>query len=250
MHSKTSNIYKKLNDIGLEKGPLSERCDRISEDRNALLKDAYKDEVAYVLTCGPSLNAVWNDALEDFLSDKLVISVKQALNKAPFSDFHLYNEVRMDKYSYPMPTIRLGVSQFQHDHAPHIHYPIFSYKYEEALFCTNDYERWLLDQSIVRPWGIGIMFELGLHLPIHLGCKKIVIIGFDMNDTGAFHFYDDEKQKDSDFYKVDTEEFGYARASSEVYYQWCKGKDVDVFLYSPLSRLKMPQITFSDIKNL
>lgn len=238
MHSRTLVLKDAIDAI---EGSAETR--HTSERRHDLLKNSYAGETAYIVSCGPSLKAVWSDEIRDFLANKLVISVKQAYDFLPFSDFHLYNEVRMKSYVYEEPTIKLSVSQFLSGHPSHIHYPIYAYKYDEALFCTNDYERWDLDKSFVRPWGVGIMFELGLHLPLFLGCKNVVIIGFDMNDKGTYHFYDDHDDQDSEFYKVDREEFAYARASSKVYHDWCSVQGVKVHLYSPLSKLKIPQMS-------
>lgn len=247
MHSGTSLLKQKIEECsgsGLLDGP----DNTVSSARNGLLNNAYQGETAYILTCGPSLGMVWQEGLQAFLQNKLVIGVKQAQHLAPgLFDFHLYNEVRMETYCYHGDTIRLSVSKFQDDHPSHIHYPIKSYRYEEALFCTNEYARWTLDRSLQRPWGIGIMFELGLHLPIYLGCKKIVIIGFDMNASGAYHFYDAAKNQDSAYYNVDEEEFDYAVRSSGVYYQWAKSLGVEVVLCSPLSTLEIPQIKTSDL---
>ncbi len=215
----------------------------ISKLRNNYLHNFYKGKTAYILSCGPSIDRVWDNKLEDFLSDKLVISIKQAHDLAPeISDFHLYNEVRMKSYNYPANTIKISCSKFSPDYPSHIHYPIREYKWEKSLFVTNEYERWQLDHSYERPWGVGIMFEIGLFLPIHLGCKRVLIIGFDMDPNGKYHFYDDSKEKDSKAYKVDRDEFKYVQATIPHLLSWARKLGVDLKLYSPLSALPIPQI--------
>lgn len=40
-------------------------------------------------------------------------------------------------------------------------------------------------------WGPGLMFEIGLYLPVLLGCSSIEIHGFDGPTPTRSHFYDD-----------------------------------------------------------
>ena len=256
MHKYTSKVLRTL-PVGRRKVPFfykfflnrpdltlrDNSLEALSLRRNSHIENAYLGETAYVLSCGPSLDRVWNEELRGFLADKLIISVKQAHDKAPeITDFHLYNEVRMKQYDYPGDTIRISCSQFSQDHPSHIHYPVREYKWEKALFVTNDYEKWDLARSYERPWGVGIMFELGLFLPIHLGCKRVLIMGFDMNTTGKYHFYDSSENEDSSFYKVDEEEFRYAQRSIHHFMKWTQMKGVEAKLYSPLSTLPLPKI--------
>lgn len=216
---------------------------KYSKKRHILIKGKYINKTAYVITCGPSLSKVWDNNLKRFLADKLVIAVKQAQILCPeICDFHLYNEVRMQAYDYSEDTIRISCSKFQEKYPSHIHYPVNNYKYDESMFVTNDYERWDLENTYVRPWGVGIMFEIGLFLPIYLGCDRIVIIGFDMNRKGSYHFYDASNDADSQFYKVDDAEFGYAKRSISYYLFWAQSKKVKVGNYSPLSELPIPKI--------
>ena len=215
----------------------------ISRKRSQSLKDMYKGETAIILTCGPSLDQVYTPEFEKFISDKLVISVKQSLKLRPeICDFHLYNEVRMEDYNYAPETIRLSCSQFLSDFPSHIHHPIHSYKYPEAVFVTNEYSRWCMRHSYTRPWGIGIMFETGLFLPALLGCKKVLIIGFDMNSKGKYHYYDPQDSMDSQHYKVDKEEFEYCQSTIPHYLNWAEENSLEVALHSPLSALPIKQI--------
>lgn len=251
MDEATPELFSRLSAIGTTEthvnsdGTVSQVLSDLNTARHNELRGAYAGKVAFILTCGPSLEEVWSNELKDALSDKLVIAVKQAQQLAPeIVDLHLYNEVRMQDYSYAKsPTVRLSVSQFMPDHPSHIHYPISEYKYERSLFVTDEYEKWDLTNGVERPWGVGIMFELGLHLPLYLGCRAAVIIGFDMNNRGKYHFYDQTQQADSKHYKVDPEEFGYARRSTTFYTEWAHSKGLEVVLYSPLSDLNIPQIS-------
>lgn len=250
MLAKTHTLYHAMPTVKVWPRPMNHllpprRYMTISERRHRYLHQQYAGESCTILSCGPSLAEVWSDDLAAYLREHLTISIKQAHDLAPeMSDFHLYNEVRMQDYTYPSSTFRMSVSRFQPTYPGHIFYPIADYSYANALFVTNNYEAWdLHHQGILRPWGIGIMFELGLHLPIYLGCRRVVIIGFDMNPTGKYHFYDDDERQNSDFYRVDKEEFDYASQSIPHYLAWAASQGVEVRLYSPLSALPFEQVT-------
>ena len=113
---------------------------------------------------------------------------------------------------------------------------------------TNDYSKWNLDKEYERPWGIGIMFEIGLHLPIHLGCKRLLIIGFDMNSKGKYHFYRNDNT-DAKLYARE-EEFTYAKKSIPYYLKYAETMGLEVKQFSPQSELPLPELhTFEEVKN-
>jgi hypothetical protein len=244
MHKNTPTLKKRIeltSDQVVTSHPASDR--KISIERHSLLKNKYIGDTAFLITCGPSLRMVWTKKLEHFLREKLVISVKQALDLTGFiTDFHIFNEVRMKPYQHSEQTILLSVSKYQTDFPSHIHYPIKSYKIEESLFYTQRYEYWSLNNSFIRPWGVGILFELGLQLPVYLGVRKIVIIGFDMNQKGPYHFYDNSQGENSNFYGVDPKEFEYAAKSIVHYQKWLEDNQVEVRLFSPMSRLNFERL--------
>jgi hypothetical protein len=69
-----------------------------------LLENAYAGETAYVLTCGPSINDFWDDGVREFLTDKLVMSVKQTYDLGPnVCDFHILNSWNYSPYTYEDP---------------------------------------------------------------------------------------------------------------------------------------------------
>jgi hypothetical protein len=218
-------------------------AEKLSKKRHEVLADAYEGETAYVLTCGPSMDEVWSEELRDFLEDKLVLAVKQTHHLAPeIVDIHLYNEVRVEEYDYPADTIRISVSNFVEDLPSHVHYPIRNYDWDDALFVTDEYEKWRLSESYERPWGVGIMFEIGLHLPVYLGVDRMLIMGFDMNAEGKYHFYDDSEDEDSEAYDVDQEEFYYAQRTIPEFMDWVTDEGVETRLHSPLSALDIPDV--------
>ncbi len=216
---------------------------RVWQQRHRHLAGAYRGRSAILLTCGPSLQQVWSEQLEKLASRHVVIAVKQAIDlTGALPDFHLFNECRMKTYHYPAPTIRLSVSKYLEDHPCEIHYPIRRYDWDQALFVTNQYDRWELSRSWERPWGIGILFEMGLQLPAYLGCRRLVIVGFDMNPEGRYHFYDENQKQDSRHYSVDPREFEFAKRTVPHYLAWAKKKQMQVRLYSPLSALPFDRL--------
>ena len=71
------------------------------EERLKHFKDKYKDETAYILTCGPSLSEHNENELNERLKDKLVMGIKQAYNKvSDIADFHLLNTYNLSPYSW------------------------------------------------------------------------------------------------------------------------------------------------------
>jgi GT2 family glycosyltransferase len=219
-------------------------CRALSLRRLEQLRGHYAGETAYILTCGPSLEAVWNEELKEFLADKLVIACKQAYDLAPeICDFHLYNTVRLKDYDYPHETIRMSVWGYPASNPPHIHFPLrANHNYANSLIVTHDYERFGdLVAAYERPLGVGIMFEIGLFLPLLLGCSQTVIIGFDMNETGKYHFYRAEGEGDSRKYAREGE-CRQAQISSDFYWRWAERKGLRAWLYSPLTALMMPRL--------
>jgi len=229
---------------------LPDQCESLTPIRTAYLKNKYAGQTAYILTCGPSISEVWCDRLCELLADKLVITVKQAHELAPaISDFHLYNTVNLKKYEYPAPTIRVSIEKapwMRQEYPAHLNYPISlptirEHDVGKSLMGTNDYESWSLENSYERPWGIGIMFEFGLFLPIHLGCRRVLIIGFDMNERGKYHYYRNDESDASNYAR--SEEFVFSKSTIPHYLKWANARGVEVRQFSPLSDLPIPQVT-------
>ena len=56
------------------------------------MKDCYKDETLYILSCGPSLSEYDKTSLSSFLSDKPTFAIKQAYDSfSDVTDFHFFN---------------------------------------------------------------------------------------------------------------------------------------------------------------
>ena len=86
-----------------------------SHQRLEILKDKYDGETAYIVTGGPSLNNHNVDELKSFLSDKLVIGIKQTYDLFyEQMDFQLLNAVNIKTYDYKTDPSELAIEEPQH----------------------------------------------------------------------------------------------------------------------------------------
>ncbi len=172
------------------------------------LKDLFKGAKAYIVACGPTLLESDQDKLNDLLGENLVFAVKQAYDIFPeHVDFHLYNCANYKKYDYKgtHPIVveasttpyRLGDCDLK--------FFINERNYDNSVAATGDFDLWTFDkQPLLRPFGPGIMYEVGFYTLQHIGVEEIITVGWDnklVQGTAAQqHFYDKE---DTSFNKDD-----------------------------------------------
>ena len=97
------------------------------------------------------------------------------------------------------------------------------------------------------------MYELGLPLPIHLGCKKIVTIGWDMGDPNEKWVKEDGTHQH--FYKQKPDcvpqpgEIKESLDSTEELHNWFIKNDIDFSMISDISLAsdKLKRIKLGDI---
>ena len=76
------------------------------EERLELLKDKYKDETLYIVSCGPSLKDHNVEELKSKLKNKLVFTIKQAYSVLnDIVDFHLLNTYNLSNYDWDKNSI-------------------------------------------------------------------------------------------------------------------------------------------------
>ncbi len=204
MHRKTSQLASRI------------RNEKLLKDKIDILKNAYQNEECYILTAGPSLAMVDIDKLREATRGKLVIAVKQAYNIIPdLVDFHVINPINYIYYQ-KNSCIRVYIDGQESKlkapkYNPDVSFEIdknFGGKRDLSLANTMDYERYLINKSLLRPWGPGIMHEIVIYLPILFGCSSINIIGWDLGEKGSSminRFYENEsilKIVDQFFYKI------------------------------------------------
>lgn len=226
----TKGLSKKIRELNDDKCKLS------------LLKDKYNGKTCYILSCGPSINDIWSNNLMNFLKDKLCISIKQTLDLAPeIFDFHFFNGIRLKEYKNRKEET-INISVFNKIGNEDIFFPLNT---KSSLLTTNDYEKYNLDKCFDRCWGPGIMLELGLYIPLYIGCKKIIIFGWDMNKKETIHYHrniDYSKEMPSVIDECDK-----LIKSGPIIEKWLKSKGVEIKLCSPRSSIPIKQIKVEDL---
>ena len=166
-----------------------------SYERLKLLKNKYKDETAYIITCGPSLKNYNQDKLKEFLKDKFVLGVKQSYDiLEDVIDIHLLNFCNFKPYQYKnIENTIISWIVYMQDQP---HYIIQNNipcdfmmplcrnhgSHENTIAAKKDFESLLIDNSFARPWGSGIMYESALPIALYCGVKNIITIGWDIGD--------------------------------------------------------------------
>ena len=235
-----------------------------SYDRVKYLKDKYKGETAYILGAGPSLSHYKKDFLVDFLSDKLVLSMKQTYNLVgEVADFHFLNFCNLNKYEQKNSnTITLWsvwdsnqpytiMNNFEHDVILDVYkFNDGSHNLDNSIAFVKDFEKMDFDYSFSRPWGPGTMYEMCIPLAVYLGCSKIVTLGWDLYSSKL----DDLKKMDNinkglpctnDYFegheleyketlpKVSAKEiFGVIESTKELK-EWLNSKNVELEVVDP-----------------
>ena len=234
------------------------------QEKVDLLAGAYAGEPAYLLACGPSLNEAWSERAEDFLRDKLVVAVKQAYDRVPgTADFHLLNAWNYQPYQYADPAPIIAAARAPDDpETPGMNSDVlFSVpdprNYGERLATTWHFDRWLLSQSHDRPWGPGVVYELGFYLLVHLGVSHIVTLGWDLGERNSpvmEHFFEESPPgsdiEDGIVNKPQVRSFevdDIARSTRALYY-WLRAKGISLNVVSDRSLVDgtVPRISLFD----
>ncbi len=234
-----------------------------------ILKDSYNGETLYVLSCGPSLSEYDKDYLNDFLSDKYVLAVKQAYNDfSNVSDFHFFNCANLPSpigkpvdrhYKYDENTRPIIVASSNYDLGKRWHpaqkqdiffkIPIRTEINNEFITVTKKFEDFLIDNSLTRPCGPGIMYETVFYMAVHMGFKEIVCLGWDLRqenpDSNTYdHFYGNTKNMFNRGDILDWEIKATREASKELYY-WLKERGISLkvasssAVYDKIERIKL-----------
>jgi hypothetical protein len=250
MHSKTHDLIKTIHTF--EDIP----------DRLNVLKDAYKGETCYIVSAGPSLKNFQVDFLREKLQDELVITIKQALNTLKgIADFHVLNFTNFEPYDYSDSQDTIAVWEVFEQYHPQMILEN-NFKCELMLPCVGNHEsdlvkridnsqaglesfdQWTLDKTINRMYGPGIMYEIVIHLALHLGVKEIITIGWDIGDVDKFSKDDLYQDVWQDHFYEGSDNIKYAKTpmnyhevntvvkSVKYLKQWLGSKGVDFKIIS------------------
>lgn len=249
-----------------------------TQERIDALKDLCKGETAYLITCGPSLTTHDRQELIKKLDGKLVIACKQAYEYVKeVSTFHLLSVYNYQPYEYHSDnTIRhwqLTAMNMPNEierinnwnHRMDIALPCYStpwvQKYQSTSY-SREFNNWKLYKEGKAIWGPGIMYESGFPLALHLGCKDIVTIGWDIGDLSKYSSEDKmavddnwQEQHAEDLYKVDVgggpeyeELYNTIKCTKEMY-DWFLENGIKVRILSDTNPadFRFERITLSDL---
>ena len=173
-------------------------------DRLAQLKNSYEGETCYIVSAGPSLKNFENNYLKDKLKDELVISVKQSMNLLKgIADFHVLNFTNFQPYDYVGSEDTIVTWEVFEQYHPNMilsnnfkcelmlpvvgnHESDIVKRINESQAGMESFDDWTLDKTMNRMYGPGIMYEVVIHLALHLGVKKIKTICSDIGDVSKF----------------------------------------------------------------
>jgi hypothetical protein len=124
--------------------------------------------------------------------------------------------------------------------------------FDNSVAEKKNFDDWTLDkQSMLRPYGPGIMYEAVFYLLQHLGVSEVVTIGWDnklvSSDAGKQHFYDKENSefdkeefihsnevaKNENAVKTLTHEAEITTNAIESWYTWLKENGCTLKIISP-----------------
>jgi len=245
----TPDLKKKINSV-------SDNTARVQ-----MLKDAYAGvDTAYVFTCGTSLRDNWSEELKQFLKGKMVIAVKQGIDIFDHNDvdIHVYNKIRVnpewEQELKDSDTIRCC------DYRPCVGNPDIYFPYalppkdidgemHEWGFVkksyhenAKDYDKWDLNNGVLRPWGYGIVSSTVSFMPPYMGIKNTVIFGWDLVGGWFYHNEGSHKIMNGRDSTMTKDTIPNMLALYEKY--GCK-----VSLCSEISNLPIPRISLEEVMN-
>lgn len=218
-----------------------------------LLKNKYSDKIAVLVAPGPSLNNYNKNKLKKILSDNkyVVFAVKQAYNWIKeVTDFHILNTWNFDKYNgYDYKDIDtivfFGLSKsYIKEQAEKIKIkpsvcdfwipvinPPFVTK-SDAIEQTHNFDEFLkFSENYEMMWGTSIMYEQAIPLILHIGCKELITIGWDIGNPelgeNQGHAYNDKNSIPSDI-----EDIKEAIQSTYSLYDWFDKNDITLKILS------------------
>ena len=192
-------------------------------DRIKFIKDSYKGKTAYIITPGPSLTTLDRKKLLRKLKGKLVIALKQSYNYVKeVATFHGMSCYSYQPYEYDNEdTIvhwQLTAMNAQNEilkinnewkHKADMMIPCYSTPWidmNKTTAFSRYFDNFLAYSQGKIIWGPGIMYETGIPLALHLGCKDIVTIGWDIGDLSKFKSEAGHKLGDNDWRKEHAED--------------------------------------------
>ena len=218
------------------------------EERLELLKDKYKGKTAVILATGPTLNDHNHEEMRNIFSkrdDLVIMPIKHAYSVTQdTSDFHISNLFNIDRQNptkyknlETIITFFNVAKSYQETHlniisdnnhpcdiwVPCLNPPYITDK--DTIQATGNFDLfWMLGKETQTIWGKTILYSSAIPLALHIGCRSIVTIGWDLG-TGT-HFYPKESGD------VDVKYTEEAITTTPQLYDWCKNNNIDFKILS------------------
>lgn len=207
-------------------------------------------ENCLILGCGPSLKALTGDALKEYKKTHTIFAIKQAYNLAPsLIDYHFLNDNNYIKYDYTFSKAKVIVELPQNHFVSEIAqtadelYFVNNTSFENSLSYTHDFDRWTIKNSLLRPWGPGIMYELVLYYAFNMGFRNIHTVGWDLGPPGSKtrdHFYSHSVQNPAS--PLGDEEANREIELTGAFYMWLKTNSVNLTTTGGYSHQDIPRL--------
>ena len=182
------------------------------------MKDSFKGQTCYILSCGPSLGDIDPMVLKSICDTNLIASVKQAgLISGHRTDIQFFNCCNVTNYPSVPGTIFVGQADGCTPEAAKLQFwprqevnvafqvngnvtAVDGQELTGTLTNSKKFSDWTIESSgIHRPFGPGIMYETVFFFLKHLGFSKIRTIGWDFQDPDQedhwSHFYEHSNRK-------------------------------------------------------
>ena len=255
LRKKALSIQKVKERAAYAKRVISEKLSQAEKIK--FLKDLFKGETSYVLSCGPTLTDHNPDKVKRLLKDNLVVSVKQSFDLfGEDTDFHIYNCANFKDYDYSKNkpiVIEASTSPYKLGECD-LKFFIRERDFNKSLSVTEDFDSWTFEeQTLLRPYGPGIMYEVVFYALQHLGVSDIITIGWDNKliegKANQQHFYDKEGSglEKSEFIHsnevaanpASVDSLGHEeKITTDVikpWYEWLKSKDTELKIISSIN---------------
>tara|TARA_A100001391_G_scaffold18292_1_gene10214 strand:+ start:195 stop:956 length:762 start_codon:yes stop_codon:yes gene_type:complete len=214
-----------------------------------LLENSCEGQTCYIIGCGPSLKDIDTEELKDKIKDDLVFTIKQSyfLFK-DISDFHFFNCNNFTPFNNNNYTIycsqadalteSIAKAYIWKNQQYDLNFVLKDNKIiDNRLSRSFDFNKWKFSNTLIRPWGPGIISETVFYMAQHLGISKIRTIGWDhtdplTNDTTVEHFYNDKEYSIfAKASKIDRQELLESIELSKKTFFWLKEEKIDLEVF-------------------
>jgi hypothetical protein len=230
------------------------------QEKTDFLKDTFKGETCYLLSCGPSVRNYTQEQLNEKLGDKLVFGIKTIYDHVPECvDFHFFNccnlpmprgKNNQEHFVYPPDNQPIVVGSSNYDlgirwgkeQALDLFYRVpIRTSVKNFLIHEKNFDDFLFSNTLERPCGPGMMWETVFYMAAHIGVKEIVILGLDLTTDPKTpkeydHFYDNNMQLFNPGDILDWE-INDARIALSHLFEWYERNGTKVSLCSDISRV-------------